>query len=81
MMQLLQDTPLSKEQQTYLNNGIASASILLTLINDVLDFSKIEAGLLDIDEYDFDLYLIFCVLCKWSKKKVKMQEGSGEERR
>lgn len=55
MLQLLEDTPLNKEQRLFLKNSVDSANYLLLLINDILDFSKIEAGLLPIDEYEFKL--------------------------
>ncbi len=55
MLQLLEDTPLNKEQRLFLKNSVESANYLLLLINDILDFSKIEAGLLPIDEYEFRL--------------------------
>jgi PAS domain S-box-containing protein len=55
MLQLLEDTPLNKEQRLFLKNSLDSANYLLLLINDILDFSKIEAGLLQIDEYEFKL--------------------------
>lgn len=55
MSNLMQDTPLSPEQQKFLD-GIRSASEhLLVLINDILDFSKIEAGKLNIETIDFSL--------------------------
>lgn len=59
MLQLLEDTPLNKEQRMYVTNSTESANILLTLINDILDFSKIEAGLLAIEEYPIHFILGF----------------------
>ncbi|MCV0394969.1 MAG: response regulator [Rhizobiaceae bacterium] len=44
MAKLLVDTPLTKEQQTYVGAISTSASALMALIDDLLDFSKIEAG-------------------------------------
>jgi two-component system sensor histidine kinase/response regulator len=55
MTELSLDTPLSDEQQEYLNMVKTSADALLTVINDVLDFSKVEAGKLEIDSVDFSL--------------------------
>lgn len=46
---LLQKTSLSDTQQQYVSIVNQSASVLLTLIDDVLDFSKIEAGRLELD--------------------------------
>jgi signal transduction histidine kinase/AmiR/NasT family two-component response regulator len=44
MASLLDDTPLTPEQQTYTRAIDHSARNLLTLIDEILDFSKIEAG-------------------------------------
>ncbi len=48
MVQLLSDTPLSREQEEYVSTIRFSTESLVNLLNDVLDFSKIEAGKLDI---------------------------------
>ncbi|OHE70509.1 MAG: hypothetical protein A2007_03275 [Verrucomicrobia bacterium GWC2_42_7] len=53
---LLQDTPLDKEQQSYLASISSSANLLLELINQILDFSKIEAGRLTLEEIPFNLH-------------------------
>ena len=55
MADLLQDTPLSKEQQEYVGWLNRAATSLLDLINDILDISKIEAGRLDIESVTFDI--------------------------
>ncbi|RPJ15962.1 MAG: PAS domain S-box protein, partial [Chloroflexi bacterium] len=55
MLELALDTPLTSEQQDYLQTSLQSAEALLVLINDILDFSKIEAGRLELDTTDFDL--------------------------
>jgi signal transduction histidine kinase/CheY-like chemotaxis protein len=44
MAELLRDTPLTPEQQTYVKATRASGDALLSLIEEVLDFTKIEAG-------------------------------------
>lgn len=54
MLELLQDTPLNKEQSDFLNTAHASADTLLHIINDILDFSKIEAGKMPIECIDMD---------------------------
>lgn len=55
MIDLLQRTSLSTEQDRYVDTLRQSADSLLTLLNDILDFSKIEAGRLTIEQTDFDL--------------------------
>jgi signal transduction histidine kinase/ligand-binding sensor domain-containing protein/CheY-like chemotaxis protein len=55
MTSLMLGTPLSIEQQDYLETARASANSLLTVLNDILDFSKIEAGRLDLSPMEFCL--------------------------
>lgn len=55
MTSLMLATPLSNEQQDYLETARASANSLLTVLNDILDFSKIEAGRLDLNPMEFSL--------------------------
>ncbi len=55
MTSLMLGTPLSMEQQDYLETARASANSLLTVLNDILDFSKIEAGRLDLNPMEFCL--------------------------
>ncbi len=50
MLQLLDSTPLDREQRDYTEVGKRSAESLLTILNDILDFSKIEARKLDIEQ-------------------------------
>ncbi|WP_188260755.1 DUF3369 domain-containing protein [Azospirillum tabaci] len=49
MLELLEYTPLTPEQQELVSVVRDSAGALLTIINDILDFSKIEAGRLDLE--------------------------------
>lgn len=56
MLELLQGTHLSQQQQRYARVAKNSADTLLTLVNDILDFSKIEAGKLELDHTNFDLH-------------------------
>ncbi len=55
MTSLLLDTPLSAEQQGYVETVRASGEALLTIINDILDFSKIEAGRMSLETVDYSL--------------------------
>ena len=54
MVGVLEDTPLSGQQQDYLKSIHMSANTLLALINDILDFSSIEAGKVSIELLPFD---------------------------
>lgn len=56
MAELLQETPLSKEQQEYVGRFSRAATSLLDLINDILDISKIEAGHVDLESIAFDIH-------------------------
>lgn len=53
MIELLLETPLSKEQKDFIKVIDISAESLLHIVNDVLDFSKIEAGKIDINKKPF----------------------------
>ncbi len=52
-LQLLGLTPLSSEQNKYIETAKISGNNLLNIINDVLDFSKIEAGKITIKKEVF----------------------------
>ncbi|MEM7332392.1 MAG: ATP-binding protein [Chloroflexota bacterium] len=55
MVELLQKTKLSDEQNEFVKIVSNSGKTLLTLINQILDFSKIESGHLELEEIKFDL--------------------------
>jgi signal transduction histidine kinase/ligand-binding sensor domain-containing protein/CheY-like chemotaxis protein len=55
---LLEDTPLNREQQEYVRTITRSGEALTALLNDILDFSKIEAGELTINAIDFEPRLV-----------------------
>ncbi len=58
MTQLLQETDLNIEQQSFAEAVRKSGKELLALINDILDFSKIEACRLELEEAPFDLRVV-----------------------
>ena len=47
-------TPLTPQQQTYLQSIHQASYSLLALLNDILDFSKIEAGKLTLEQTEFE---------------------------
>ncbi|MDS3859563.1 response regulator [Thermosynechococcaceae cyanobacterium BACA0444] len=52
---LLLDTPLSPQQQDFIQTIRQAGDTLLTIINDILDFSKIESGSMSLEQRPFDL--------------------------
>jgi PAS domain S-box-containing protein len=58
MAGLLQETPLSPEQTTYVAAIRTSGEALLSLIDEILDFSRIEAGKTELAEGPFDLHAL-----------------------
>lgn len=55
MAALLQETPLSQEQQLFTDTIANCGETLIQVINDILDFSKIESGHLELEQQPFDL--------------------------
>ena len=55
MMELLLETDLDEEQQSFAGVARSSGEVLLGQINDTLDFSKIEAGHMALERLDFSL--------------------------
>lgn len=55
MLQLLERTDLTSDQQEFVSTIRASGDGLLALISDLLDYSKIEAGRLDLECVGFDV--------------------------
>jgi len=55
MADLLAETELSPEQDSYVSTMVRSGDALLTIINDILDFSKIEAGKLTLAQEPYRL--------------------------
>ncbi len=55
MLQLLQTTPLTPEQQGLIRTAEQSATATLQIIGDILDLSKVEAGKVELESLPFDL--------------------------
>ncbi|MFV2060011.1 MAG: ATP-binding protein [Gammaproteobacteria bacterium] len=70
---LIQNTPLNKEQQEYSNTIGYSIRALLEIIEKILDISKIEAGKLRTNTVKFDLHHLL-------KNIVKMLEHKAHEK-
>ena len=55
MTRTLSKTPMSNEQQEFLNSINISSISLLSILNDILDFSKIEANKVELTFANFNL--------------------------
>ncbi|MGN7360167.1 PAS domain S-box protein [Paenibacillus sp. SAF-054] len=55
MIELLADSPLNEEQQSYTDIIRQSSDALLQILNEILDFSKIEAGKMVLSEDPIEL--------------------------
>jgi signal transduction histidine kinase/ActR/RegA family two-component response regulator len=55
MLQLLQTTPLSGEQEEYASTAVFSCTRLTRLLGDILDLSRVEAGKIQIQRQPFNL--------------------------
>ncbi|WP_051434685.1 response regulator [Desulfonatronum lacustre] len=55
MMQLLQTTDLTGEQQRFVELSMNSAHRLTRLLSDILDLSRMESGKMEINKVNFDI--------------------------
>ncbi|GEM_PF-1679015 len=56
ILELLKETPLTKDQERYLSLFSHAGENLKALINDLLDFSKIEAKAITVENVSYNLY-------------------------
>jgi two-component system sensor histidine kinase/response regulator len=64
MADLLLETPLTAEQQQYVQVFQSAGENLLNIINDIIDISKVEAGYVHLETIDFDLNEIIENICE-----------------
>lgn len=55
MLSLLQRTPLTPDQTSYLTTARESGDHLLTLVNDLLDYARIDAGRIELESSEVHL--------------------------
>jgi len=77
MAKFLEETPLNKDQQDYVETIQFSSNYLLSIINDILDYSKIEANAIEFEHINFDLYkelkkIIHFLEFKAKSKKINL---------
>lgn len=63
MLDIMKDTPMSREQQDLITTASHSAESLLIIINDILDFSKLEAGKIELEHIEFNLPMLVEEVC------------------
>jgi PAS domain S-box-containing protein len=58
LAELLSRSPLSSDQQEYVDSITRCGDLLLSILNTILDYSKLEAGRLQIEAIPFDLHAV-----------------------
>ena len=63
LVELIQETPLNKDQKRYVSAIQNAGRGLLEVINDMLDFSRMEAGKMVLNEEEFNLQEMLSDAC------------------
>jgi PAS domain S-box-containing protein len=71
MIDVLNETPLEKNQKDYVQTIKKSSETLLTILNDILDLSKIEAGKMELSYKPFEIKDILTNLVALFNQKAK----------
>lgn len=78
LIELIQATPLNKDQKRYISAIHNAGKGLLDVINDVLDFSRIEAGKMELTNELFQLQEILsdaCSIYEFDARKKGLELG------
>jgi CheY-like chemotaxis protein/HPt (histidine-containing phosphotransfer) domain-containing protein len=76
MTNLLSDTHLNPEQETYVRDVKHAADVLHGLISDILDLSKIEAGQMELSPSLVNIHQTVVMMCR--TMKVKAEENGNQ---
>lgn len=71
MTELLGETHLTSEQQTYLETLSRTSDTLLSLINDILDYAKINSGEIKLEKQVFDLETLIAESCMMATARAR----------
>jgi len=63
MTELLLNTALSEQQRKFAQAAHNSGTSLLHIINEILDFSKLEAEKVELENTEFEIYLLLEEIC------------------
>jgi len=74
MIQLIQETELTAEQEEIINISKRSSESLLAVINDILDYSKIEAGKVTLEHKVFDLNIVVDDVIKMFESSIRNKD-------
>ena len=71
MLEVLKQSPLTREQRELLQVATGSSEALLQIIDDILDYSKIEAGQLQLENVPFSPYKLVDQVARLLTSKVR----------